>query len=39
MNRPSEKAFRPAPKNVAAERDFNRVEIEGLDPNAVEKAL
>lgn len=38
-DRPSEKSFRTTPKNVAAERDFNTVEIEGIDPAAVEKAL
>jgi hypothetical protein len=38
-DRPSEKSFRTPPKNVAAERDFNRVEIEGMDPGVVEKAL
>jgi hypothetical protein len=37
--RPSEKTFRTTPKNVASERDFNRVDVEGMDPNAVEKAL
>jgi hypothetical protein len=39
VDRPSKKTFRTAPKNVAAERDFNRVDVEGMDPNAVEKAL
>jgi hypothetical protein len=39
IDRPSERTFRTPPKNVAAERDFNRVEIEGMDPDAVEKAL
>jgi Protein of unknown function (DUF4238) len=39
IDRPSQKTFRTAPKNVAAERDFNRVDVEGMDPNAVEKAL
>lgn len=39
VDRPSKKTFRTAPKNVAAERDFNRVEVEGIAPNAVEKAL
>jgi hypothetical protein len=39
VDRSSKKTFRTAPKNVAAERDFNRVEVEGMDPNAVEKAL
>ncbi len=39
VDRPSKKTFRTAPKNVAAERDFNRIEVHGMDPNAVEKAL
>jgi hypothetical protein len=39
VDRPSEKTFRTDPKNVAAERDFNRVDVQGMDPNAVEKAL
>jgi hypothetical protein len=39
VDRPTERTFRTLPKNVAAERDFNRVEVEGMDPHAVEKAL
>jgi Protein of unknown function (DUF4238) len=39
IDRLSKKCFRTPPKNVAAERDFNRVDVEGMDPNAVEKAL
>lgn len=31
--------FRTSPKNVAAQRDFNRVDIEGLSPDIVEQAL
>jgi hypothetical protein len=31
--------FRTSPKNVAAERDFNRVDVEGKPPDVVEKAL
>jgi hypothetical protein len=38
-DRSSKKTFRTTPKNVASERDFNRVDVEGMDPNAVEKAL
>ncbi|MCW2358842.1 MULTISPECIES: DUF4238 domain-containing protein [Bradyrhizobium] len=38
-DRPSEKTFRTDPKNVAAQRDFNAVSIEGVDPQAVEKGL
>lgn len=33
------RAFRTSPANVAAERDFNRVDIEGRSPDAVETAL
>jgi len=39
VDRPSKKTFRTVPKNVAAERDFNRVDVEGLDPNVVEKGM
>lgn len=39
IDRSSRKTFRTAPKNVAAERDFNRIDVEGMDPNAIEKAL
>jgi hypothetical protein len=31
--------FRTRPRNVAAERDFNRVEIDGQDPDFLEKSL
>jgi len=31
--------FRTSPKNVAAKRDFNRVDIEGHPPDAIEQAL
>jgi hypothetical protein len=31
--------FRTKPRNVAAERDFNRVEIDGQDPDVMERAL
>jgi len=33
------KSFWPRPRNVAAARDFNRVEIDGHEPDAVENAL
>jgi hypothetical protein len=33
------KTFRTDPKNVAAQRDFNTVSIEGVDPQAVERDL
>lgn len=38
-DRPSGKTFRTDPKNVAAQRDFNSVSIDGVDPQAVEKGL
>jgi hypothetical protein len=39
IDRPSGKTFRTDPKNVAAQREFNTVDIEGLDPHIVEKGL
>lgn len=33
------KSFTTRPRNVAARRDYNRVEIEGQDPNTVESQL
>jgi hypothetical protein len=38
-DRPSEKTFRTDPKNVAAQRDFNTIAVEGVDPQGVEKGL
>ena len=35
----SKKTFRTTPKNVAAKRDFNRIDVHGLPPDAVERAL
>ena len=35
----SQKTFRTTPKNVAAKRDFNRIDVHGLPPDAVERAL
>ena len=32
-------AFRTSPLNVAAQRDFNRVDVEGRSPDAIERAL
>ena len=32
-------SFRTSPKNVAVERDFNRVNVEGIDPDAIEQGL
>jgi Protein of unknown function (DUF4238) len=33
------RSFRTSPANVAAQRDFNRVDIEGYSPDAIENAL
>lgn len=33
------RGFRTSPKNVAAEKDFNRVDIDGHPPDAIETAL
>jgi hypothetical protein len=35
----SGKCFRTSPKNVAIERDFNRIDVEGKPPDALEQAL
>lgn len=35
----SGRRFSTSPKNVAVERDFNRVDIEGVSPDAIEQAL
>jgi hypothetical protein len=35
----TKKEFTTAPENVAAEKDFNRIDIEGVPPDAVEKAF
>lgn len=35
----SGRSFRTSPKNVAVKRDFNRVNIEGVAPDAIEQAL
>lgn len=32
-------AFRTSPLNVATQRDFNRVDVEGCSPDAIERAL
>jgi Protein of unknown function (DUF4238) len=39
IDRSTETPFRTDPKNVAAERDFNTVDVEGMAPDAVEKGL
>lgn len=33
------RGFKTSPKNIAAERDFNRIDIDGKDPDVIEKAL
>lgn len=33
------KCFRTSPKNVASQRDFNRVDVDGHPPDVVEQAL
>ncbi len=35
----SGRSFQTSPKNVAVERDFNRVNVEGVAPDAIEQAL
>src|SRR5215813_3574148 len=39
VNARDRKSFRTTPENVAAERDFNTVEAEGIPPDALEKEL
>ena len=34
-----QKTFRTTPRKVAAKRDFNRIDVDGLLPDAVERAL
>jgi hypothetical protein len=38
-DRETKKPYRTKPHGVAGQRDFNRIDVEGMDPNAVEKAL
>ncbi len=33
------RCFKTLPRNVAAERDFNRIEVDGIDSDALEQAL
>jgi len=35
----SGKVFPTRPRNIGAERDFNRIEVDGHDPDALERAL
>jgi Protein of unknown function (DUF4238) len=37
FDRETKEPYRTKPHGVAGQRDFNRVEVEGMDPNAVEK--
>ncbi|RZI39825.1 DUF4238 domain-containing protein [Herbaspirillum sp. HC18] len=30
------KTFQTIPRNVASERDFNKIEVDGVDPNHIE---
>jgi Protein of unknown function (DUF4238) len=39
FDRESGRSFQAATKNVAVEIDFNRVEVEGHPPDAIEKAM
>ncbi len=39
VDRPTGHSFRPPPEGVAAQNFFNRIEVEGMDPNELEKAL
>jgi hypothetical protein len=39
IDRTEGKQYPTHPRNAAKERDFNRVELEGVEPNAVEKAF
>jgi hypothetical protein len=39
FDRETKEPYRTKPHGVAGQRDFNRVEVEGMDPNAVEKLL
>ena len=34
-----QKSFRTTPSNVAAKRDFNRIDVDGLSPDLVEREL
>lgn len=38
-DRRKDETFRTAPDNVASQKHFNRIAVEGMHPNAVEKAL
>jgi len=38
-DRVSDTVFKTKPRNVGAERDFSRIEVDGRDPDALEQAL
>ncbi|MCK1447704.1 DUF4238 domain-containing protein [Bradyrhizobium sp. 48] len=39
FDRQTKEPYRSKPHGVAAQRDFNRIEVEGLEVNAVEKLM
>lgn len=39
FDRETKEPYRSKPHGVAAQRDFNRIEVEGMDANAIEKLL
>jgi hypothetical protein len=39
IDQPHDKWFRTSPDNVAEKKNFNRIDVPGMDPNAIEKAL
>ncbi len=39
VDRVERKVFRTKVRNIGAARDFNRVDIDGVDPNALEAAF
>jgi Protein of unknown function (DUF4238) len=39
FDRETDKSFRANVKDVACQNYFNRIEVDGMDPNAVEKAM
>jgi len=39
FDREKKETYRSKPLGVAAQRDFNRIDVEGMDANAVEKVL
>jgi len=39
FDRDKKETYRSKPLGIAAQRDFNRIDVEGMDANAVEKVL